>query len=217
MFIHIRTTIRRQFSFVDVVAVQIGNDVLEMKGGDAEIYWINGVEHDATSVSSISGFPMDYRRVNSKQRLLVIHLPDDQSIEIRTYKEFVSVNVHGATSADFGNATGLVGDFRSGRKLGRDDVGDIDDPIAFGQEWQVHPDEPQIFRTLREPQFPESQCKLPSSFQVAERRRRLGESIIKIKQAESACSDKIHDPSDFDACVFDVLLTDDVDITVEYE
>jgi hypothetical protein len=59
-------------------------------------------------------------------------------------------------------------------------------------------------------------CKLPSTFEVAERHRRLGESGTKTSIAETACLEMIHNPEEFDACVYDVLLMDDVGIASAY-
>jgi hypothetical protein len=207
MDIHMRTKIRRNWSFVDVATLRIGADVLEVKGGKDERYWINGVEHDATPNSSISGFPIRYQRANSKQRVFIVDIGNDQMIEIRTYKDFVGVTVNGANKEDFGESTGLTGEFGTGRKLSRDGSV-IEDVNDYGQEWQVHPEDGHFFRSLEGPQFPLQQCTLPSSFESNSRNRRLGESTTKMALAEKACAGA----ADFDACVFDVLLTDDIEM-----
>jgi von Willebrand factor type D domain len=209
--IHMRTKMRRNWSYVDVAAIQIGTNVLEVKGGNDEHYWIDQVEYDATATNKIGEFGIRYQRANAKQRVFTIDLNEGQSIEVRTYKDFVGVTVHGATEADFKSSVGLTGEFGSGRKLGRggDEISDLND---YGLEWQVRAEDGLLFRTLEGPQYPLEKCKLPSTFQGAERHRRLGESTIKLEKARQICSDVIKDPADFDSCVFDVLLTDDFDI-----
>jgi von Willebrand factor type D domain len=209
--IHMRTKMRRNWSFVDVAVIQIGDDILEVKGGQEEHYWINQVEYDATPTAVISGFNMRYKLANKKQRVFIIDLEQGQSIEIRTYKDFVGVTVHGATDADFGASVGITGEFGSGRKLGRDGK-EIEDLIAYGQDWQVMPSDGLLFRTLEGPQYPLEQCRLPSTFAGTARRRRLGENTAKLELARQACAEKIQNPEDFDSCVFDVLLTDDAEM-----
>jgi von Willebrand factor type D domain len=211
LHIHMRTKMRRNWSYVDVAAIQIGTNVLEVKGGNDEHYWIDQVEYDATPTNKIGEFGIRYQRANAKQRVFIIDLNEGQSIEVRTYKDFVGVTVHGATEADFKSSVGLTGEFGSGRKLGRggDEISDLND---YGLEWQVRAEDGLLFRTLEGPQYPLEKCKLPSTFQGAERHRRLGESTIKLEKARQICSDVIKDPADFDSCVFDVLLTDDFDI-----
>jgi hypothetical protein len=209
--IHMRTKMRRNWSFVDVAAIQIGNGILEVKGGQDERYWINQKEYNAAPTGVIGGFKMRYQRANKKQRVFIIDLEHGQSIEIRTYKDFVGVTVHGATAADFGSSVGITGEFGSGRKLGRDgrEIKDVND---YGQDWQVQLSDGLLFRTLEGPQFPLEQCRLPSTFEGTARRRRLGESSAKLEWARQACVDKIKNLEDLEACVFDVLLTDDIEI-----
>jgi hypothetical protein len=208
--IHMRTKIRRQWSYVDVLAIRIGDDTLEVKGGYENQYWMNGVSNvDLPTV--LGGFVVEYERANSNQRSFKILLDHDQMIEIRTYKDFVSVTIHKGLEHDFGNSTGLSGSYASGTKLARDGISVMEDPIALGMEWQRRPDDPLLFRSIEGTiQYPQ-QCQLPSSFQQVQRgRRRLGESSINPVDAEIACSNV--DPLEHDNCVFDVLLTADLDM-----
>jgi hypothetical protein len=213
--IHVRTKIVRTWSYIDVAVVKIGKDVLEYKGGDDEQYWINKVAYDGTASNKIGDFNIEYKRTSSKQREMNIDIGDGHRIEIKSYKTMVGVTIVGGTKADFGKSVGLTGEFGTGRKLGRDGR-EISDANEFGQEWQVHAEDGLFFRTLEGPQFPLEQCKMPSSFQGAERHRRLGESTAKVEAAEKACADKIKDPEEFENCVFDVLLTNDIGIAGAY-
>jgi hypothetical protein len=226
MDIHVRTKMRRQWSYIDTLTLRIGTDVLEVKGGAAETYWLNNVEQDATPTNTLSGFSLSYHRSNSKQRTFIVDLGQDQRIEIGTFKDFVSVTIHGATAEDFGTSTGLAGEFGTGRKLTRDGLSEMVDDIDYGQEWQVHPSlsadsdpdaDPMLFRKVEGPQFPEEQCILPTSVVLTERRRRLSESEVKQGVAEKACKlHHIQGSAEFDACVFDVLLTDDIEMVLAY-
>jgi hypothetical protein len=213
--IHVRTKIVRTWSYIDVAVVKIGKDVLEYKGSDDEHYWINKVVYDGTASNKIGDFNIEYKRTSSKQREMNIDIGDGHRIEIKSYKTMVGVTFVGGTKADFDKSVGLTGEFGTGRKLGRDGR-EISDANEFGQEWQVRAEDGLLFRTLEGPQFPLEQCKMPSSFQGAERHRRLGETTVKVEAAEKACADKIKDPEEFENCVFDVLLTNDIGIAGAY-
>jgi hypothetical protein len=229
MHIHMRTKLRRNWSFVDRLAVKVGEDVLEVKGGtDETLYWINGQKGPALPETlgngippfelgeGLGGFPITYKRANSKQRVFKILLNQGQVIEIRTYKDFVTVNIQNAVEEDFLNSRGLSGNFVTGHKLARDGVTVVEDPIDFGMEWQRRPDEPQLFSTTEDApvQFP-LQCVLPSSFEGVQRRRRLSESATKQAEAEKAC-EKLQDPEERKECIFDVILTNDIEMAQAY-
>ena len=62
----------------------------------------------------------------------------------------------------FGDSHGLMGSF-FGEMLGRDGTSiSSTDLNAFGQEWQVNDGDPQLFRIVRAPQYPQ-ECILPSA------------------------------------------------------
>jgi len=48
----------------------------------------------------------------------------------------------------------LVGSYTTGDKLARAGETILNNPIAFGQEWQVHATEPKLFHSLEGPQQP---------------------------------------------------------------
>jgi hypothetical protein len=78
-------------------------------------------------------------------------------------------------------------------------------------EWQVTPDDVQLFLEARQPQLPFEQCRMPTAARPA--RRHLRSDTILLKQAEEACS-KVH-PSDFQLCVDDVMMTGDIGLAEE--
>jgi hypothetical protein len=229
MDIHMRTKMRRNWSFVDVLALRIGEDILEVKGGtDESLYWINGKQGPALPDTlgkgvpaifldeTLGGFKIDYKRANAKQRVFKVFLDHDQIIEIRTYKEFVTVDIHNGLEKDFGKSRGLSGSYVTGHKLARDDATIVEDPIEYGMEWQRRPEEPLLFHSMDNApvQYP-NQCLLPSQFEATERRRRLGESATKVAQAEEACAHVV-DPDEREECIFDVMLTDDIEMAGAY-
>ena len=93
--------------------------------------------------------------------------------------------------------------------LGRDGATLIDDPNAFGAEWQIKADEDMLFQASRQPQYPQ-ECQLPV-VEKESRRRRLGESIA-VEAAEKACASwpKLL----MNACVHDVLATNDLELAL---
>lgn len=215
--IHIKTEIRRNWSFIKSAAIRIGQDILEVEGGtDANHYWFNNQYQG--KLSSIGGFSVSYKKANSKSRSYTIKLSRDDKIELRTYKDFVRVNIVKPRKELYGNTIGILGDFITGKKLARNGHTIIEDYNEFGQEWQVQPSSPQLFHEVSGPQAPFEKCILPSQHAGKEEknRRRLGQATISEEQAKAAC-EKVGVPhQDVDACIFDVLATEDYDMAGSY-
>jgi hypothetical protein len=211
--VHIRTEIAYSWSYIKTAAIRIDNDILEVEGGAfVNHYWFNKIYQ--AELTTIGGFPVTYTKANSKQRVFTIDLGDGEAIDIRTYKEFVRVDFKDAKKELYENTVGLLGDFNSGKKLARDGVNVIDEYNDFGQEWQVLPDGAKLFHEVAGPQLPDQMCILPSELHAEEKRRRLGEVAVTEIEAELAC---VKVPvQERDACVFDVLATDDLDMAGAY-
>jgi hypothetical protein len=97
--------------------------------------------------------------------------------------------------------------------LARDGNTVLDDPNAFGQEWQVLDTEPSLFQTLRLPQHP-MECTLPPPVEASQLRRRLLEtSSVNELDAEKACA-QWGEGEGKDDCVFDVLTTGDLEMAM---
>jgi len=214
----IRTKIVRNWSKIDVAAIRIGDDVLEVQGeADEQKYWVNSVYQG--ELTNVGGFPVSYKRPHSKGHLYTISLggDNDDKIEVRTFKDMVRVDFLKPSLHLYGNTVGLLGDFATGQRFARDGVTVIEDPIQFGQEWQVQPDGPALFHEVAGPQLPHQKCVMPEDLKVADkRRRRLGASQVTERMAEVACQHLVDAQEDFDACVFDVLAADDVDMAGAY-
>jgi hypothetical protein len=215
MDIHIRSKKTRQWSYISTAVLRIGDDVLEVAGqGDGDSYWINGVEGnafgDAAVVGSLSGSSVIARRLNTQQREYVVDLGNEQSVVLKTWKDLVRVDVRGADADNFASSVGLMGTFPEGAKMARDHLTLLDDVNKFGQEWQVKPSEPKLFRSIDGPQFP-SKCEVPSRSSL---RRRLAASSVSLEDAELACSRV--SAEDRDLCIFDVMATNDKDAAGAY-
>jgi hypothetical protein len=212
MDIHMRTKkMKKQWSYISTAVLRIGNETLEVMGGKNEnSYWINKVFQEDFQ-RGISGYPISFLQVNAKQREFVVALNrNGDYISFKTFKDFVRVDIHTRNSADFGSSLGLMGTFDKGIKLARDSITVHEDANTFGEEWQVLADEPMLFHNVAGPQAPEK-CAMP--IQSAQRRR-LGENYISQEDAETACGRVNAD--DFDACVFDVLASNDKELAGSY-
>ena len=202
--LHIRTTIKDFYSYIETVALRIGTSVLELSDGK---FWINGQEgSDYDLPLSLSGFTMlpPYPLRNSKA--YEVHLNQGDKILFRTYKHYLSISVSG-NSEDFGDSVGLLGNYATSEMLARDGKTIIHDVNAFGQEWQVQGEESMLFRDAREPQHPHAKCTIPA-IKMEERQLRDPTKSQLIKAAESACAGKSLEDIEF--CIFDVVATGDL-------
>jgi hypothetical protein len=214
MHIHIRTKIVRYWSYTKTVAIRIGDDILEIEGSadakDAEPhYWVN-YEYQG-ELDFFAGYTVTQKVPVPYCRQYKIDLSSSfkgQSITVQLYKEFVRVKFSGDEKA-FGNTVGLLGDYKTGRTLARDGVTVLNDFSTLGDEWQVLPSEPKLFREFSKPQFPDP-CIQPEDPR-GNRKRRLAESSISIEQAEQACS-TLNDPLTMKDCIYDILATQDLDM-----
>jgi hypothetical protein len=95
----------------------------------------------------------------------------------------------------------MLGDFRTGKTLGRDGGTELGDFSVLGNKWQVFLDENMLFYDICKPSFPEK-CIVPEEPRGERRRRRLGESLItKSKRRLPGCAASIDDPVDCKDCL----------------
>jgi hypothetical protein len=206
--VHIRTQIRREFSFIAFAALRIGQDVLEV--ASQGVYWFNGVLN-ADLPQEISGFAFSHTQPTKKEHVFEVLLGGRERIKLKTYKDFVAVLVEQGKAANFVNSVGLMGNFRTGHMLARDGKTVMDNWNAYGQEWQVLDTEPSLFQAVRLPQHP-NVCTLPTPKQTSQLSRRLAAtSSDELLAAEKACEQWGEGKDD---CVFDVLATGDLDMAV---
>lgn len=214
--IHIRTKVVRYWSFTERVAIQLGQDILEIQGSsdndnndddDEPAYWING-KHKG-DLFLLGGYPIFQKRPKGHTLTYQINLSPtyaNQEIVIQVYKQFVRVKIHGNDEA-FGRSVGLLGDYLTGEIWARDGMTVLDDdPHSMGDEWQVLPTEGKLFQTDQAPQFP-ARCIQPKS-PSQQHERWLAESSITVSQ-EAACA-KVGDLGSIKDCVHDALATQDL-------
>merc|ERR1719491_2267566 len=98
MDIHIRSKkMQERFSYVDGASVRIGDDTLEVKGGEEGGYWINGERgadiYNDEEVAVLSGkFTVAIKKVNDKSREVTINLGGNEATVITTWNAMVRVS-----------------------------------------------------------------------------------------------------------------------------
>ncbi|CAB9498063.1 expressed unknown protein [Seminavis robusta] len=159
-------------------------------------------------------FPVTRSEVfrSKKDSTFEIDLGQGQQIVVKTRKDWVTVKMIKMKQRGFKNSRGMMGDFTTGAMLARDGKTVLKDPNAFGQEWQVRQDDPQLFGTVLSPQYPE-QCIMPSL--PSSTGRRLGESSVSEDEAKLACGSL--QGQSYANCVFDVVHSGDLEIAEFYE
>ena len=187
-------------------AIRIGDDVLEVSSWGQ--YMLNSISN-ADLPAMVGPFTVEHTQMNENQHLFNIQIHEGQRIQIKTFKDWVSVKVDGADKKNFGNSKGLMGEFRTGRMLARDNSTILEDPIQFGNEWQVLESEPSLFQAYRDPQHPKQKCIMPEP--KASTQRRLGESIAQ-EAAEAACTAHLNDEKLIDMCIYDVMASGDLEM-----
>merc|ERR1712232_211555 len=217
MDIHIRTKKTRHWSYISNLVLRIGDDTFEvMAKRKHNYYWINFVAgeeltKEMTLPTTISSFPIHYKRVNSQKLEYIIDLGSGEKIKIQTWNDFVRVDIVNPTVENFGSSVGLMGTFDKSLKVARDNKTVMTDLNEFGQEWQVLPTEPKLFHEIDGPQAPQ-RCEIPLKTEL---RRRLAESKVTREDAEFACAD-VENKEEFELCVFDVIATSDENVAGAY-
>jgi len=216
MKIHIRTKIETWWSYVESAVIQIGDKTIEVNGGDqAQWLFTNGVSNDLLvddewNKSNFAGDLLRFKQSGSG-REAHIHMGNGEKIMLKSYNQFVKVQLFSEGDAVYHGSQGLLGRFPDGKRVGRDGETLIEDVNAFGQEWQVLAEEPQLFHSYHaEWIVPAGQkCAMPENTiaktKLRQRRLRSGLSTAVV---EKACS-HLESADDRKACEYDVTATQD--------
>ena len=205
--LHIRTTINDYYSYIESAALRIGSSVLEL---EKESFLLNGAEHTTGDLPLVFGndeYKYTLSQVTMENKNYNIYKLDlgSSTIVFKFYKHFLTISIDGH-EVDFGDSVGLLGDYTNGEMIGRDGRL-IHDAIDFGFEWQVHADEPRLFRDARSPQLPYEKCRMPSVARPSRRKLR-GALLALHDDAHEACA--AQKGNDFELCVQDVMATGDL-------
>lgn len=213
---HIRTRITTWWSFIESAAVRVGDHTLEVSGGEKQAsYWLDGVEvaEMETGSASLGDFPIHFTRITDHQGRARIDLGHDgTALSIETFKQFVKIHVKAGAAAAFEGSHGMLGSYPGGQMVARDKVTIVEDANEFGQAWQVLATDPKLFHSEGPVQQP-MKCMMPDTTKKSQKRR-LGESMITKEEAALACARASQ--GDHDACIFDVLATNDLDMAGSY-
>jgi len=218
MDIHIRNKRVKRWSYIDAAVLRIGDETFEIKGGvNTNEFWVNGVLGNSALENgllpeTIAGYAITFdwlKGITGNRRRFAIDLGNGEQVVFKTFQYFIRVNIIAVKEENFKSSVGLMGTYPEGKKVARDMTTILEDYNQFGQEWQVLPGEPMLFHTVEGAQAPEM-CEMP----IMATSRRLAESSITMAEAEIACSRV--DEDDRDACIFDVLATEDKDMAGAY-
>eukprot|EP00977_Amphora_coffeiformis_P015391 scaffold4510_cov183-Amphora_coffeaeformis.AAC.76 len=208
--LHARTTIDSFFSYIESAAFRVDDVIVEIQ---KDAFVVNGAQLSYKDSLPFSRGPIKIVQTVDSQLKQVYEVSVLHSkIEFKFYKQFLSVNLTG-NRKDMAGATGLLGEFETGDMYSRDGV-KTEGVYTFEQhafEWQVSPDDAQLFQEAREPQLPFEQCRMPTGSRPARRLLRSDGALL--EQAEEACS-KVH-KNDFQLCVDDVMMTGDIGLAQE--
>lgn len=213
--VHIRTTIKTWWSYIESAVVQIGENTIEIHGGDKEAkYYVNGEKQGLdlqNGETTLGEFPVSLFRITDHQGRIRVDLGDGDAISMETYKNFVRVNMGSKTTQKWEGSAGLLGSFPEGKMFARDGktIFGKEKANEYGLEWQVRPSEGMLFHDMEGAQAPQ-QCVMPDKTQ----KRKLGESMMSQEDAAEACAHVTFE--DLDECIYDVLSTNDIDLAGSY-
>jgi hypothetical protein len=203
MTAHVRAKARYEYTYIQSAALKIGDDILEVSGYGA--YMLNGISGVELPIKiGADKFTLSKIVKNEQDVTFDIEVSEDDHIQVKAFKDLVSVRFVGAEEVEFHDVVGIMGNFQNGTRFSRDGLRVIEDDNEFGQEWMVGPEDPQLFQVKSSV----SQCRMPNP--VKEQRRHLGESIS-IEAAKKAC-EKLSVRGAIEACIYDVIATGDLSV-----
>eukprot|EP00977_Amphora_coffeiformis_P003274 scaffold609_cov170-Amphora_coffeaeformis.AAC.28 len=212
--VHIRSApYKVAFSYISEIAVQIGDNILEI--GEMGEHYINGELQQIGATQPVAGYPVGSKLTKNGRYIYRVHLGDGrekryhgQELLIREYKGWITIGVHHPNPEDFSDSIGLMGSFPLGTWLGRDGVTIHKDIHEFGSDWIVQGDiDGCLFR--EQSPFPDK-CELPSLEDT--KRRRLSMTSITNEEARAACAQYLIDSNAMEGCIMDVLVADDLEM-----
>mmetsp|Transcript_40 Transcript_40/g.66 ORF Transcript_40/g.66 Transcript_40/m.66 type:complete len:454 (+) Transcript_40:355-1716(+) len=203
--LHARTTIDSFYSYIESAALRVGDYILEL---EKEQFFINDERHTKDELPLTFGGDFKYTITLIQDSKLAqkfrVDLHQDSHIDFKFYKHYLTISIDGHPK-DFADATGMLGEYTTGDMYGR--CGQpMDSFEEYGFEWQVIPDDPQLFHEARSPQMPYEKCRMPTVGRPARRRLRVNTDLL--EQAKTACANQ--SGGDFDLCVDDIMITGDI-------
>jgi hypothetical protein len=211
--VHVRTTMQDSFSFIEEVAIKVGDDILEFHG-DSSVY-LNGIEQSMEMESRIT-FGDEYSLFknpfnNNKDKPGFVVKMKGAAVKVRSGM-FMTASIEGSDEALQGSK-GILGKHGTGEMIARDGT-IMSDFTEFGFEWQVNPlqGDPRLFMEARAPQLPYERCRMPS-VEVSRRMLRAQDSKL-MEQATEKCA--MNHPKNVQSCIDDVMLTGNLELAEEW-
>ena len=216
--LHARTTIDTYYSYIEGLALGIGDTVLEIEQDgfyvDGDLYSFDalplkfGTSEDGMYVLEMTGHKKDSKNLALKTS------SGNDIISFKVYKHFLQYTLGGRT--DLSDAVGLLGQFSTGNMYGRDGQ-TFENFKEYAFEWQVRPDlDPSLFHEPREPQLPHELCRLPTAARPGRRQLRAANEGL-YEQAEKACAAVVNNDHDHQLCVEDIMMTGDLGLTETWD
>jgi len=201
-----RTTIDTYYSYIESAAFKTGNNIVEVEYD--QLYFNQEPVSYANLPMTFDGITVTFEE-QGPRKLITADLNGEVSLTFKFYKHYLNIVTSGSTDALMGSK-GLLGSFPDGKMLDRAG-NELLDFTFMGFEWQVHPEDSQLFHKARSPQLPYEKCRMPTAIRPA--RRRLRSNTELLNEAESACAHVTN--SNYQLCVDDVMLTGDVGLAKE--
>eukprot|EP00977_Amphora_coffeiformis_P026373 scaffold25842_cov198-Amphora_coffeaeformis.AAC.28 len=201
-----RTTIDTYYSYIESAAFKVGDNIVEVENNQ---FFLNKEPMSYTDLPmAFDGITMTFEE-EGPRKLIKANLNGEVSLTFKFYKHYLNIVTSGSTDALTGSK-GLLGSFPDGKMLDRTGH-ELLDFTLMGFEWQVRPEDSQLFHNARSPQLPYEKCRMPTAARPA--RRRLRSDAELLNQAETACAHVTG--SDFQLCIDDVMMTGDIGLATE--
>jgi len=138
--VQVRTKATPLWSYIESAVVQIGQDRLEVAGGqDDNHYWVNGEYQGNLNELAVD---VKFHQVNARQRDFVVDFGEGTLLKFKTFHKYVRVdlqtpleNAELEGSSELEGSFGLMGSFPGGQWIGKDRVTLMDTPTQLGMEW----------------------------------------------------------------------------------
>lgn len=202
--VHIRTTIKDSYSYIESAAMKVGDDAIEFQ---RKGIYINGNLIGDEELPLTVGESEIVKDLFSEKPKYNVLVANKAAVEVVYTKQFMGVKVAGS---DLHGSRGMLGDRKTGDMVARDGR-ILEDFENFSFEWQVSPEDPQIFMKAREPQLPYERCRMPSVSAESRRRKLRGQDRQLYEKALSACTAN-HIAENVDSCIDDVMFTGELEL-----
>jgi len=210
LHVHIRTTIRKYYSFIESAAFQIDDNVLEFHG--KEKLYMNGEEVNKAP-AFLGEYPIEHldssiiceNRNCADAEINKIDFGKDGFAVVIMWKGHLNVNMY-ASDDGFSDGVGVLGLRKTPGMFDRHGT-PMFNTTLYTEDWQVRDWEPQLFKEARYPKYP-NRCISPPEMPA----RKMEDGFLRL--AEEACA-KASD-GEKNVCIFDVLATRDIEMAIPY-